>query len=275
MGTFITSFFRIKCPHVMRLIGQYFDKRLYPIISTQPTLPFFHCCDARFLQFILEDRQLKPRKCKVFGMEELLYLFYGRPAYKNAEEKHGNLFVNMPVCFIIKSDAVHTIKRVIPFDSGGFSHYGNHIHKDMKLEEFFITPEKSALSQVVESFYDDNAQYFNGKAKAEVTFDPMHFQLEVYHSLIKTSALEEADDRKRSIEVQIDYPIELSKSNIELIIMPEYLISSSIVQDILIKELGIQIEGITNFGVASSCYYTHVLTIAQQHLKSNNLLYGK
>src|SRR5687768_5724141 len=106
----------------MGLAVQYLDQRFSSTVLNCPLLPFFHCCEAVFLQSILDSEQLEPRYCNEYG-EHLLYLFYGRPAYKSGEINNSRLTFMMPLCFIIKHDAVNLIKRIVAFDSGAFPMY--------------------------------------------------------------------------------------------------------------------------------------------------------
>lgn len=257
----------------MDLKGQYFDERFTATTIKHPELPFFHSCDAIYLQAILTSGELKPRPCKVYG-EDLLYLFYGKPAYKSGELTNSTLNHMMPLCFIINNNAVTTIKRIIPFDSGAFDGYSDHLHKSMTREEFQLTPSKEAINKTVDYFFAGNDLYFNGVAKKEIIFDPIHFQIESYHSIITNGSKSNVDDRKASLEVQLDYSIAVNKSNIEAVILPKSLALSPTIKDVLIDSLGIDVIPITNYGVAAKDYYVHVLEKTKNYLIGKKLLNG-
>jgi len=257
----------------MAIKNQYLDERFTLVPNIHPALPFFHTCEALHLQSILDSGELQPQYCDVYK-ENLLYLFYGKPAYKTSELKHSDLNFLMPLCFIINYDAVSSIKRILAFDSGAFKRYSEHMHNAMKPEEFELTPTKDTLNKMVDFFYDGNDPYFNGQVKKEVKFDSIHFQLESYYSLISSGSRDEVDDRKSTFEVQTEDPITLNNKNIEAIILPQMLAESPIVEDKLKKALGIPLISIKNYGVASQLYYVNVLEKAKDFLVTQKLLNG-
>ncbi|MFD2162244.1 hypothetical protein ACFSJU_07555 [Paradesertivirga mongoliensis] len=251
---------------------QYFDNRFVGGDKNPPFLPFFHCCDAFYLQNIIKDRHLKPRPCKVFNNEELLYLFYGRPAYKSSEVQNSKMASFMPTCFILKPGAVAEIRRILPFDSGGFSLYKECMHPGMTLESFLMTPSLESISKTIGYFYKGNQEYLLAKPNESIVYDPLEFQVESYHTLISGKFLTNADDRKASIEVQVNQPIPLTKDSLDAVILPSYLMSSQTVQDFFINELDTTVITIENFGVASSRYYIHLLEKVQEFLTKKYLL---
>ena len=257
----------------MSLAAQYLDQRFTGASVQHPALPFFHSCEAKFLQSILDSRELQPRPCKVYG-ENLLYLFYGKPAYKSGEISHSSLSFMMPMCFIINYEAVCDVKRIVAFDSGAFPMYKDHFHESMTTKEFELTPSKSVLKKMIGYFYTGNESYFNGKPKQELVYDPIHFQIEGYHSLIKTQNKAEIDDRKASLEVQVTAAIPLNSFAIEAIILPASLAKSPMVKEIIINDLKIPIIEILNYGVVSNNYYGLVLDKARDHLVKKGVLNG-
>lgn len=254
----------------MSIKNQYLDQRISTGTIVHPALPFFHSCDAGYLQDILDAGELQPRKCKLY-QEDLLYLFYGRPAYKSADTNNSRLLFMMPVVFIVNYDAVTTIKRSVAFDSGAFSRYSEYLHKSMNLNEFELTPTKDSLNKMVDYFFEGNDPYFNGEAKIGVHYDPVHFQIEGYHAILTGNHKTEIDDRKASLEVQLDYSIALNKNNIESIILPKHLAKSPTIKSIL-EAAQIPMVPITNYGVGSTSYYVHILEQAKKYLIQKNLL---
>jgi hypothetical protein len=258
----------------MALADQFLDQRFLSPATTHPPLPFFHCCEAKFLQSILDDLALVPRYCGVYN-EDLLYAFYGKPAYKPGKPINSRLTFMMPLCFIVNHDAITSIKRLVAFDSGAFPMYKDHLHESMTRREFELTPLKASLYKMVNFFYEDNDAYFNGQAKKVVDYDPIHSQLEGYHSLLITDHKTEVDDRKASLEVQLDRPIPINSSTIEAIILPKSQAESPIVKGILFDTLHIPLITITNYGVMSRDYYVDVMEKTKQFLVGKKLLNGK
>ncbi len=153
--------------------------------------------------------------------------------------------------------------------------YKDHLHESMTRREFELTPLKASLYKMVNFFYEDNDAYFNGQAKKVVDYDPIHSQLEGYHSLLITDHKTEVDDRKASLEVQLDRPIPINSSTIEAIILPKSQAESPIVKGILFDTLHIPLITITNYGVMSRDYYVDVMEKTKQFLVGKKLLNGK
>jgi hypothetical protein len=252
----------------------YFEERFTSVSNSQPGLPFFHTFDAFYLQGILNSRTLMPTACEVFDREKLLYLFYGKPAYKSSKKENTKLLSWMPVCFILNHDSIKNIRRICPFDSGGFSDYCNCMHKKMTLEDFFMTPDLTSIPKTVDYFYPDNQSYFECSPKLSLDYDPIQFQVESYHTLIKDDTGTIRDDRKASIEIQLDYDFELTKDSVLAVILPDHLAASTYVQSIIKGEWGAEIITFPNYGVASSNYYIHLLEKTKEYYIKKKLLNG-
>jgi hypothetical protein len=253
---------------------KYLDERFDTSSKQLNSLPFFHSCEAIHLQGILDNNAIQPQHCDVYN-ENLLYLFYGKPAYKPSELANSNLKFLMPVCFIIKYDAIKAIKRAVAFDSGAYHLYTDHLHPSMKPEEFHLTPIKDTVKKVVHYFFNNNERYFEGRARKDLDYDPLHFQIESYHSIITSDHKTGVDDRKAAIEVQLDYEIPLNSNIIEAIILPKSLALSPIIQGKCLDTLqGIQLLSIPNYGVAAKNYYVYVLEMTKDFLIGKNLMNG-
>jgi hypothetical protein len=258
----------------MSIRSQYFDERFSASATVHPPLPFFHTCDAGYFQDILDGRQLIPTPCDVYK-EDLLYLFYGKPAYKSGEVLNSKLVALMPLCFIVNYNAITSIKRMLAFDSGAFPMYERFIHKSMTKEQFELTPSKNSLNKMIEYFFANNDSYFNGEPRQSITYDKIHFQVESYHSLLKSDGLDAVDDRKSTLEIQLDHPIALNNSNIEAIILPKSLSTSDTVKKIITDDLHIPMIEIKNYGVSSQKYYTEILDKTREFLVSKSLIYER
>ncbi|WP_183564736.1 hypothetical protein [Mucilaginibacter sp. SP1R1] len=251
---------------------RFFEDRFTAVSNNQPELPFFHSFDAFYLQGILESKMLLPRECKVFNNEKLLYMFYGRPAYKSAAEEASSLLSRMPVCFMFKPAAVTGIKRVCAFDSGGYPLYESFMHPGMTVNEFMMKPEVTSVQKAVDFFYDDNFNYFTGMPKDRVEHDPIEFHVESYHNLIKDGSVNKRDDRKASIEIQLDHEIVLAPGMLSAVILPSNLVPSPLVQRVIKDELGAEIISIPNYGVAGKGYYALIMEKTKELLIKNNLI---
>lgn len=257
----------------MSIKEQFLDERFNTSVIAHPALPFFHTCEAIYLQSILDSGELQPRYCGVYG-EELLYLFYGKPAYKSADPANSRFNYMMPVIFVVNNEAVKTIKRAVAFDSGAFNHYTDHyLHKSMKKEEFYLTPEKGTLNKMIDYFFSGNDGHFEGIAKKNLDYDPVHFQLEGYHSILNSDHKTDVDDRKATIEIQVDYSIALNNKNIEAIILPKHLAESPTIKKYITDTVAIPTVPIKNYGVAARNYYVYILEEVRKLLIEKKLLH--
>jgi hypothetical protein len=257
--------------------AQFFDEKFNFSVKAQGLLPFFHSCDAFFLTSILEQKKLAPAKCTIFKNEKLLYLFYGRPAYKSSIKEAAGLHSLLPVSFILNADAINDIKRIAPFDTGAFKFglFKEYIHPGMKLDTFFLTPDKKSISKTVSYFFDTNEQYYASKPRKQVEFDVLHFEIESYYELLKGVGKGKVDDRKASIEIQLQSGIPLNNKTVEAVILPENFLSSKIIRQKVINELKAEVITYEAFGVPSNHYYTEVLSLTKSYLTKKKYLYAR
>jgi hypothetical protein len=62
-------------------------------------LPLTHIARAYAFDEMLSGNTLEPQPCDVFD-EELIYLFYGRPAYRAKDGNNARLEFEWPIVFI-------------------------------------------------------------------------------------------------------------------------------------------------------------------------------
>lgn len=253
----------------------YLDERIDMPVAVHPPLPYFHTCEAIHLPSILANGQLDPRHCDVYD-ENLLYLFYGKPAYKPAQEKSSGFLYMMPVCFIVRHDAFADtdIQRILAFDSGAFPLYEDHLHSTMTRRQFEISPSKASINKMLHWFFQNNDSYYRGTAGTMPTYDPIHFPVESYVSIISTKHKAEADDRKSCFEVQLKNPIPINGSTIEAIILPKHLAESPSVKKMITDALKINTISITNYAVPAKNYHVDILEKTKEYLVDKKLLNG-
>lgn len=246
----------------------YFAEELLRAAPSQDLLPFFHSCDGFYFRAILENRKLATSKCSVFNDEELLYLFYGRPAYKSANQKSTSLPFFFPVAFILNSESIGDIKRIAPFDTGAFKKglYSAYLHENMSIDKFLLRPEKATISKAINYFFESNEDYFLGKPKNEIKYDAFDFEVAAYHNLIKNASQTNEDDRKASFEIQLEHEILLTEESLEAVIMPVDFKNAELVQEIIVKELKAKVIFYDSFGIASGNYYANVLSLTKSYL---------
>lgn len=83
-------------------------------------LPLVHNTTGLNFRNIIDNDELSTKNCSVFK-KDLLYLFYGRPAFKVSQGSPiNNDSTVKPVCFLIKADAIKSFECIYPFDSGAY-----------------------------------------------------------------------------------------------------------------------------------------------------------
>jgi len=257
--------------------AKYFDERFnIPDISTD-LLPFFHSCDAFFFRKILTEKKLKPSECTIFKNEELLYLFYGKPAYRSSNNASSGLHSLLPISFILRTDSIDKIKRIAPFDTGAFNLglFKEYLHPGMELKNFFLTPRKESIAKTVDYFFANNEHYYLGRPKQDIKFDALDFEVESYYNLIKGVGQSKVDDRKASIEIQSESEIELTKDSVEAIIMPDNFITSEFIQDIVFDQLQAEVITYESYGIPSDNYYSEILSLTKEYLIKKDYLHAR
>jgi hypothetical protein len=98
------------------------------------SLLWCHTTDGFRLKSFISSGTIAVNRCKVLD-EDLLYFFYGRPAFRRAEEEQLRLTSKAPVVIVLKADLVASGLRMFPFDSGAFmkGRYHNWMHPGMTL----------------------------------------------------------------------------------------------------------------------------------------------
>ena len=217
---------------------------LCPVSTTNQLMPLMHCTDFFSFRQIIRSGRLDPTPCKVFN-KELLYLFYGRPAYKASygEKKSFTNKAYLPVTFILETEKIHGIEQIYPFDSGAYSHgyFNEYIHPKSRLEDFMINRDTKVLPNLISNFYGNNISYFFGETR------PMHkpaidnVELNTYYDIINSTGNLDIDDRKYTIEVVINKSI-LLKELLYAIVLP-----LCIMDEELINKLNIWSAKIYNY----------------------------
>jgi hypothetical protein len=205
--------------------------RFAEFISVESTsnleLPFVHITDGYHLPDILEPKCLKVTPCKVFG-RDILYMFYGKPAYRTKHSGTNFLSCHLPCAFIFKPDVLSgKIRAVYPFDTGAFfaNMYSAFFHQDSQIEDFMLPPSLTSIKQVVQKFYRSNEEYFHGGSRKNIDIPPMNFEAEGYLELSRAPSHPEAnsrlraDERASAIEIHFHEDVSL-KNSLEACVLP-------------------------------------------------------
>ncbi len=186
------------------------------------TLAWCHTTDAYLLRSIIEGGSFTPRLCPVFG-EELLYFFYGRPAFRHSPYRLLGIGARAPVVVVLAPDLVASGKRLFPFDSGAFDQkrYAKWMHSDMQLPDFEMACHEYAPQRHVAAFFKTNIDYLRVKFCTPTL--PFHGEHEVGSiiAMLTDSDIASADDRRLALELQVGDPLPFTPPTIRALILPE------------------------------------------------------
>ncbi|MFA5966674.1 MAG: hypothetical protein WC804_21875 [Sphingomonas sp.] len=167
-----------------------------------------HVTDCARLEGLVQSGRLEPRRCDVFG-EDLIYLFYGKPAYRRGWQ--GDATSNLDyarICLILRDKVIDRAHRILPFDSGGFARYCGAFHDSVDLCDFEIEKGDHPL-QVIGAFYDSLERYWTMNPAQPRAFPVTQNIVRSYYQLITGGLAEKFDDRCATIEVQLADPLQL------------------------------------------------------------------
>jgi hypothetical protein len=192
--------------------------------SMTEELPLIHTSRCEYLTSIISTGILEPRPCEVFK-ESLLYLFYGRPAYRSIKgTKSGEPIVLCPVCFVFKPRTVsRSLYRIYPCDSGAVAH--DRLAPEITaadLKGLALDPQIENARRMVSLLFEHNSDYFVGKVVSGKSFDTGTLEARFY-SLLQRPGPVDFDDRKSAIEVQVDHGIPLAEQLLFVVLPKEFL----------------------------------------------------
>lgn len=236
-------------------------------------LPLLHTSRYEFLASFIADQEIKPRRCEVFR-ENLIYLFYGRPAYRPSVGKFPDENLDVcPVCFVFKPGTVSKdTSRIFPCDSGA-------VHNDLflpyisrgDLTHLELAPQIESARKLISLFFDSNDAYFHGRAKSSIGITPTGI-VKKYHDLLLKTGSGKYDDRRSAIEVQSRLPISL-KDQLLYVLLPRELLNEQKIRTAIFNDWRCDpIPYDTFIGDAPMSYYPLVREKLLQSYKASTRL---
>jgi hypothetical protein len=168
-----------------------------------------HVTDCLNLHGIVQSGELQAQHCDVFK-RSLLYLFYGKPAYRPRWNRECTTNLGYArVCFILRDEVTTKANRLLPFDSGAFfSRYRDAFHDDLEIDAFDVDPTVHPR-KIIAAFYNNFTDYFWMKPRPGMEFPLTKNIVDSYYKLITGGLTESFDDRCASIEVQFNESMRL------------------------------------------------------------------
>lgn len=187
-------------------------------------LPLMHSCECYDGRKIIHCNQLQTQDCKVFN-DNLLYFFYGKPAYPIGEKAPGNRtdIEYCPICFIVPVEKVN-IYRAFPFDTGAYKAniYKDFLHRNMDISAFELDGTPEGIQHYIQVFFGNNDNYVRGEAvlTQHISNDP---HVSALVSILNAVGAQLFDERAITVEAISHENISISDV-VECIILPENLL---------------------------------------------------
>jgi hypothetical protein len=222
----------------MSKIIEFCEKKLPTDQLLPKTLPLIHTTEAAFFNSVLKTGILKESENN--GVE-ILYFFYGRPAYSVAAKvKSRTDKYYFPVSLLVKPTTVEKAELVAiyPFDSGAFgkSETERSIHKIMTLESFHLGKSLTILPKLIAVFFGNNERYCRGKVKDGLEFDfGDELVVDAFYQIIRAQGESELDDRKYTIEIQAGKGICIQPFDIIAVALPYDVLETPFVTNKLLE----------------------------------------
>jgi len=261
---------------------EYFGDFVEENEAHEPLLPLAHTFRAAHLETLIKEKTLFTRECDTFLKENLLYFYYGKPAYRldRDEETIDNTDLEYlyPVTILLNSKGLkHAPAKVFASDSGALEAgiFNKDVGLAVKPQTFQLVNKVKSAAKVVKTFYGDNHNYYYGKPfhKDEVEYDISDSNISKYIQLISNN-ISQGDNRKRTVEVIFNEDIDLTKCDIDLVIFPVKFEESEKLMNLLKNVLKVNYKSYDTDLNKPNEAVPLISKIVGDHYKSKNLFKG-
>jgi hypothetical protein len=184
-------------------------------------LPLVHNSQCQSFASIVAGGALPPVHCDVF-IENLVYLFYGKPAFVHSNLPGGATDdTTYPVCFVFKPHRGRlSIRRVYPCDSGALNGRMFSAHMHAPRDNYRLRPALEAAERVVSLFFQSNKDYYEARPTNTPLPADAPAEARDYYALLTHTGPTDHDDRHACVEIQADRPVIL-KGYLSHVILPK------------------------------------------------------
>jgi hypothetical protein len=220
--------------HVHSSSGSRFWTWLKDVEPFPKTLAWCHTTDAYALRDIISAGEFCPEPCAVFS-EDLIYFFYGRPAYRKQSDSSFHVSGRAPVIVVLEPSLVTLGKRMFPFDTGAFAsnRYSTWMHASMRLVDFGLDCPSDAPQRHVTSFFGTNEKYLRQQAKIPEVAYKGEFEVECLVALLTDRNIKLADDRRTALELQTDQVVPFAHPTVRGLVVPDELLDAPFLKNFL------------------------------------------
>lgn len=240
-----------------------------------PELPLLHSTKLSNLDGIVKSGKLSTTPCAHFG-RPLLYLFYGRPAYrpKTGGDKPDADFSICPISFIFKPARLSArIARTFPHDTGAAlaGMFAPKIESARALD-YEIQATVQSLRRYVSRVFVSNEKYFVGEPDPSLKTLSVDSEVKSFLDLITSPSATPVDDRRYTAEVQIEQEIML-RDLLLSVVLPRSFMDQEPIRNIIINDWGaIPIMYDTYAGGIPQAYYQTVKQSVLNFYREHRLL---
>ncbi len=195
--------------------------------ADEAPMPLMHSTATALGARIIVEGELRTRSCTVYGTD-LLYLFYGRPAFKPLPgTAPSGIHEHLPMCLVLDPALLGDALRILPFDSGGYERYAAHVGHLLGRPDFELGPGGDIPMRLVRAFFDSNANYYRANLTADAgRISIVHEAARAFARLGRDQSLADDDDRRSTIEVQIARSVPLATA-LRAVVAPATLLSDT------------------------------------------------
>lgn len=167
-------------------------------------LPFCHTTPEDKLDSIIKSG-LTTKKCDVYN-EDLLYFFYGKSSYVVDKNHIVSINRKKPVGFVYLYDELKKhikIRRLLPFDSGGFKYYGFGTGVDKEIFTIYGSHHENQIGNIIQLIYGSNKQYIEDEiSKNNLIAESGHAAVAEIKNLY-IDRLYEIDTGKQALTIEV------------------------------------------------------------------------
>jgi hypothetical protein len=213
--------------------------KLLPLIHTTNSQSFWRMTD-------IATYGIKKQKCKLYKIE-LVYFFYGIPAYVEKKAQRVPIDKELPVSILLKSESemISHAKSLFPFDTGYF--FNERKYTKTQLELFRVNSINiEKLNKFVYLFFENIYNYLIANVSYKIeehNFIAKDYLNEIKrnHDEFKNNEVSKNYDR-RIMTIELQYDMDIPFRELDKICLPSLMLSSPKTREQISKNLRIDKE---------------------------------
>jgi hypothetical protein len=207
-------------PAAVRLSKPDLHGWLSEFAPAQPPLLWAHVTKVAYLLDMMQAGAVTPFPCRFFK-KKLVYMFYGRPAYRDGDEAAIGETVRAPALILFKNTVEKYVHDVWPFDSGAF-HNKRYRHWDLphyNIERYSLKSDPETGRRYVTAFFGGNEEYFQAKAirRTDTGLVP---EAAIINGMLCDRTNKTADYRRFVVEMNTEVAVPFSNEYVQTVLVP-------------------------------------------------------